>query len=118
MNRILENLYVGEELEIRTRREVLIQEEIMFPIDVRVHFDKDQMPYPSVWDFAWGVLSLMDRGKVFLYCQSGIDRSPFIATIVVKLYRGTTWEEAWDIVSKGRPQAFHHDDLERMVDKF
>ena len=117
MNKILDRLYVGEVREVQNR-EPLMREGIMFPIDVRTQFDKKQNPLPTIWDFAWGIMDLMERGKVFIHCHGGIDRSPFIATMVVKLYHGITWEEAWDIVSKARPQALHHDDWERMVENF
>lgn len=118
MNKIIDGLYIGERREVQARKEVLIKEGIMFPVDVGVHFDKEQIPYSTVWDFTWGILDLIEHGRVLLYCEGGTDRSPFIATMVVKLYHGATWEEAWDIVSKARPQAFHHDDWERMVENF
>ena len=111
------NLYIGDITDAKNR-EAMQQNFIMFPIDVRTQFNKDMMPKDTVWNFAWGIIGILKWGSVMLHCHGGIDRSPFIASIVVKLHRGSNWDEAWEIVSKGRKQAIRHDDWEREAMKW
>jgi len=109
MNKILDNLYVTDRVGT-IRREALQHEKIDFVVDVSVHFEGVKMhPRDSILGFAWGVLGLMEKDyNVLLYCDSGIERSPFIAAVVVKLYYGSGMEYAYKKVAEARPQTMVH----------
>jgi len=51
--------------------------------------------------------------RVGLYCYGGIDRSPFIAALVLHWLESTSLGEAYTVVLKRRPQAFRHPEWER-----
>jgi protein-tyrosine phosphatase len=112
--KIIDNLYIGE-LSDAVNKTAIQNENIVFVVDVRPHFSPmADSVLPSLRDLVDGIILLIDNNyPVMVYCRGGIDRSPFTATIIVKFIHGCTWDEAWEIVSKGRPQAFRHYEWEQ-----
>jgi protein-tyrosine phosphatase len=110
----MDQLYIGD-LPASKNYTVQQDEEIMFVVDVRTHFNGDQTPRESALEFAWGITDLMNRGKVLIYCRGGIDRSPFIAALVMKLDSGISMTEAYEEIKMRHPQTFIHDDWGRRL---
>jgi len=86
-----------------------------YALDVRHLFGEDFMPrWPDAMDFARGVALLLHEGyRVALYCYGGVDRSPFIAALVLHLWLNQPLSEAYGAVLERRPQAFRHPEWER-----
>ena len=83
--------------------------------DVRHLFDEDFTPrWPDAHIFAVKVADELRLGeRVGLYCYGGIDRSPFIAALVLHWLESTSLGEAYTVVLRRRPQAFRHPEWER-----
>jgi len=48
--------------------------------------------------------------KVMVHCYHGRDRSPFLVMVYLSRKMGISYEEAFEIVRKGRPRAIFHQD--------
>jgi len=107
--KIINGLYVGE-LSDAVNLRALDESDIDIVIDVRNNFQPlgDKLKF-NITKLSVAIANLIEDGnKVFIYCRAGIDRSPFVAQTVVKWQHGCSWNEAWEVVSKGRPQAIRH----------
>lgn len=119
MNWITEHLAVGEITDCgRERRQALQDSGIGLIMDIRHLFTQplkdeleDAMPRPEIWRFIGLLAQVAGLGwKIMIHCHGGIDRSPFVAMLYVYLTRGIPYEEAYDYVSKMRPQTIQHPD--------
>lgn len=107
--KIIDGLYVGE-LSDAVNLRALDELDIDVVIDVRNNFQPlgDRIKF-NITKLSGAISNMIDDDlNVFIYCRAGIDRSPFVAQTVVKWQHGCDWNEAWDVVSKGRPQAQRH----------
>lgn len=109
MDRINEYLYIGD-VGDATKRKSLKQEKIDLVVDVRSHFDEvKDIPLPSIWRLTNAVMDVISKGyRVLLFCRDGINGSPFAAMMVMKLYHGSSYADAYNSVVKKRPQTICH----------
>jgi hypothetical protein len=61
--------------------------------------------------------ALHNGGRILVHCHAGISRSTSMV-IAFFMHNGFSWDEALEIVRKGRPQAWPHPAIERSVKKF
>jgi len=55
--------------------------------------------------------TLSDKGyRMMVHCYHGRDRSPFLAMAYLSRRLGIGYEEAFELVRKGRPRAIYHSD--------
>ncbi len=116
MNRIDENVAVGDASD--SLNKVMLRHGVIdVVIDVRHHFnDKTMKPFDSVLQLASAIDTLRHYGyRIFIYCESGIERSPFVAAIYLyqKFDLQIPFLECYDMVKVKRPQTFIHDEWGR-----
>jgi len=55
------------------------------------------------------ITALSDQGyKMMVHCHHGRDRSPFLVMVYMSRKLGISYEEAFELVRKGRPRAIYH----------
>ena len=57
-----------------------------------------------------------DGGKILVHCHAGISRSVSMVCAYL-MYNGFSWDEALDIVRRGRPESFPHPLIKLSVKK-
>lgn len=60
--------------------------------------------------------AVRNGGKILVHCHAGISRSTSMVCAYL-MYCGMSWDEARDFVTRRRPQAFPHPNIERSVKK-
>jgi len=58
--------------------------------------------------------ALSSGGRILVHCHAGISRSTGIVAGYL-MRSGFSWDEALEIVRRGRPQAFPHPNIERSI---
>ncbi len=116
INWVDSNLAIGDIADV-TLRDQLRQHGIEMIIDIRLYFtgSGDTPPLPSIWKAANEVLKLSETNKILIYCQAGIDRSPFFAMLYYKLKHGCDYPEAYDYIQQKRPQTIQHWEWVEMI---
>ncbi len=108
---ILDNLAVSD---ISSKsHDKIFRTKIDFTLDVRHLFAEVGMNWEinkyKLDRFTDGVVELLNSGyDVLLYCFGGIDRSPFVAAVVIHKLKGISLEEAYNMVLEKRTEAFLH----------
>ena len=112
ISKITPNLFVGDITLQDFGGEELDLDHIF---DVRNVFNEEFNPiWPNAYEFAKEIAELIRQGKkVALHCYGGIDRSPFIASLVLHILLNRPLDETYEAVLKQRPQAFRHYEWER-----
>lgn len=77
-------------------------------IDVQPYFDEDG-PKPEILELIKWIIKRLANGQAcILYCDRGIERSPFVAALVLANFYCTTFQFAYDYVKERRPQVIQH----------
>jgi len=117
MNWIDNGLAIGDETDVtREGWENLRKENIDLSIDIRNHFTKskvgnisDVTPLRKIWKLADLLVQLTQEGwKIFIYCQAGVDRSPFLAMLYVYRKYELSFVDSYKWVIRERPQTLEH----------
>ena len=77
-------------------------------IDVRAYFNEDGPKLELLQLIDWILKRLANGQACILYCDDGIEQSPFVAALVLANFYGTTLQFAYDYVKERRPQVIQH----------
>jgi len=117
MNWIDDGLAVGDETDItREGWDVLRKANIDLSIDIRNYFTmskvgnmSDVNPLRKIWKFVDLLVQLTNAGwKIFIYCQAGIDRSPFVAMLYIHRKQELSFADSYKWIIRERPQTHEH----------
>jgi hypothetical protein len=118
MNWIDESVAVGELTDkfkadlrdtlIMDVRDAFIMSPVVLPVDPPI-YDIDPIPW-AVHALASNIVlyTRKNYNRVLLHCRSGMDRSPFIATLYRMKRYGEDFNTAYGEVKKARPQTVQH----------
>jgi len=115
MNRVLENLYLGDEQD--SNNFWLSQEPLHTTLDLTGWNLDEKGMTPSQSFFLQNLCELINiarsQGPVLVHCHAGIDRSPFAVAVYLFEEHPFTPENAYDFVKACHPQTIIHDDWMR-----
>jgi protein-tyrosine phosphatase len=108
MNWITSSLAIGD-LDDANSTAGYIRRNVHLKIDVRDAFS-DEEPIPEkINDLVDLIQENIDNGlRVMIYCQAGMDRSPFVAASYLVKTENLSYADAYTFVQKERPQTITH----------
>lgn len=132
MNKINEHIYIGAyhaAMDLEYRNEPMITHILNCTCDCHSGLKNFQIRQLNIHDgysitpedleFAFRSIdeALGSGGKILVHCHAGISRSTGIVCGYLMKKAGFSWDEALEIVRRGRPQAFPHPNIERSIKK-
>jgi len=115
MNWITNKLAVGDIQDYINRRK--LRKIGVTPVDVREFWDESDDAFEPE-DIDGLVRSINPDEKVMIFCDAGMDRSPFVAALYLVINKNLTFSEAYTLVSKGRPQTITHYEWAKEMESF
>ena len=115
MNKILENLYIGESEDSNDFG--ITQEKLYITFNLEGwKIDVEGLTGEDVF-FLCHLAELIEEARtmapVLIHCHAGIDRSPFAVACYLVIEHGFEWTDAYEFVKEKRPQTIIHDDWMR-----
>ena len=115
MNWITNKLAVGDIRDFLNKRE--LRKLGVTPVDVREFWDENDDHFEPE-DLDGLVRSIQPDEKVMIFCDAGMDRSPFVAALYLVINNSINFSEAYMLVSKGRPQTITHYEWVTVMEDF
>jgi len=116
---VTDRLAVGD-IALSDNPQLARGENVDYVLDVRHLFTEDMgLRVEKADRFADGVAMLLGAGyRVALHCYGGIDRSPFIAAMILAKHMDISLESAYNLVLRKRVIAFRHPEWIRVTEQF
>jgi protein-tyrosine phosphatase len=118
MNWINNQLAIGDIGDLdNTREHTLRTTNVQVNVKDAFKDDRDNDPIPSMVNALVDTIKgLVDDGlKVMIYCDAGMDRSPFIAAAYLVKTENMTYADAYAKVQRDRPQTITHFEWAEMM---